>query len=85
MTVGKNRHAISDVRCECVGEVAGDGIGLVSIEDEFEQPHGDDVLAIVDILDAVEEVSDGYLNDGGVTLIAMMATVKKTMNRRYSV
>lgn len=81
----KNRHAISSVRRESICKVACNGIRFIGVEDELEKPHGDDIFAIVDVLNSIEEVADGNLNEWSSTLIAMIATVKNTMKRKYSV
>lgn len=58
----KNRHAISGVCREGIRKVSCNGIGFVCIENKFEESHGDDVFAIVDVLNAVEEVADRDLS-----------------------
>jgi hypothetical protein len=81
----KNRYAISGVGREGIRKVPCDGIGFVGVQDELEKSHGDYILAIIDVFYPIEKVADRDLSEWLITLMAIMATVKNTMKRKYSV
>ena len=77
--IGRNMHA-SDLGRDEGGEVPGDGVGPVGVEDDLEQPRRDLVPALVVVFDLVEVVPDGDLPIIRATLIPISTIVKKTMN-----